>query len=87
MEGRTLVGVERPLGFLKPSSEEADDASELKDDFSDLVTDGDFLDLKSFPGLILVSFMVEMGVKRKMRIHPKSERGGKREKKRRRIGG
>lgn len=93
--GRTLVGVDKPVGFLKPSSEEAEDdvvVWELKDDgsVSDLETERDFFDFKSFPGMILASFMVERGVKMKMKMKLESsgeEREGRNaEKERRRIG-
>lgn len=73
--GRTLVGVDNPLGFLEPSSEEEEDEVvwELKEEgsVSDLETERDFLDLKSFPGMMLPSFMA------KTKIHPKREKGRK----------
>lgn len=66
------------MGFLKPpSSEEAEDdvVWELKDEgsASDLETERDFLDLKSFPG-ISMNFMMAMGVNTRQKSTPKLRR-------------
>lgn len=65
------------MGFLKTSSDEEEDVvvSELneKGSVSDLETERDFLGLKSFLGMILVSFMVEKAVKTKTKIQTSIE--------------